>query len=77
VDCAETGLDGLFLGSEGGYDVMVVDRLLPKMDGLGLVRVLRGAGVATPVLFLTAVNGLDDRVEGLDSGQPRPRRTRS
>ena len=46
VDCAETGPDGLFLGSEGSYDVMVVDRLLPKMDGLGLVRVLRGAGVA-------------------------------
>ena len=68
VDCAETGLDGLFLASEGGYDVMVVDRLLPKMDGLGVVRVLRGAGVATPVLFLTAVNGLDDRVEGLDAG---------
>lgn len=68
VDCAETGLDGLFLGSEGGYDVMVVDRLLPKMDGLGLVRVLRGAGVATPVLFLTGVDGLDDRVEGLEAG---------
>ena len=68
VDCAETGVDGMFLASEGGYDVMVVDRLLPKMDGLGLVRVLRAAGVATPVLFLTAVNGLDDRVEGLDAG---------
>lgn len=68
VDCAATGVDGLFLASDGGYDVMVVDRLLPGMDGLDVVRVLRGAGVATPALFLTAVNGLGDRVEGLDAG---------
>ena len=44
VDCAATGLDGLFLGSAGGYDVMVVDRLPPKVDGLGLVLLVRGAG---------------------------------
>jgi two-component system OmpR family response regulator len=68
VDHAETGIDGLFLASEGGYDVLVVDRILPKTDGLSLVRMLRGTGVATPVLFLTAVSGLSDRVEGLDAG---------
>jgi two-component system, OmpR family, response regulator len=68
VDRAATGVDGLFLASEGGYDVMVVDRMLPRMDGLALVRMLRGTGVTTPVLFLTAVSGLDDRVEGLDAG---------
>ena len=68
VDCAATGVDGLFLASEGGYDVLVVDRMLPRMDGLGLVRMLRGTGVTTPVLFLTAVSGLDDRVEGLNAG---------
>ncbi len=68
VDHAETGVDGLFLASDGGYDVLVVDRILPKTDGLSLVRMLRGTGVATPVLFLTAVSGLSDRVEGLDAG---------
>lgn len=68
VDHAETGVDGLFLASEGGYDVLIVDRILPRMDGLGLVRMLRETGVETPVLFLTAVSGLNDRVEGLEAG---------
>lgn len=68
VDHAETGMDGLFLASDGGYDVLVVDRILPGMDGLSLVRMLRQTGVRTPVLFLTAVSGVDDRVEGLEAG---------
>jgi two-component system OmpR family response regulator len=68
VDHAETGVDGLFLASEGGYDVLVVDRILPRMDGLSVVRMLRETGVETPVLFLTAVSGLTDRVDGLDAG---------
>lgn len=68
VDHAPTGRDGLFLASEGGYDVMVVDRILPRIDGLSVVRMLRETGVETPVLFLTAVSGLDDRVEGLEAG---------
>ena len=68
VDHAETGVDGLFLASEGKYDVLVVDRMLPRMDGLRLVRMLRETGVTTPVLFLTAVSGLGDRVEGLEAG---------
>ena len=68
VDHAVTGRDGLFLASDGGYDAIVVDRLLPGMDGLNLVRVLRSSGVTTPILFLTAVGGLNDRVEGLDAG---------
>ncbi len=68
VDHAETGVDGLFLASEGAYDVVVVDRMLPRMDGLALVRMLRETGVQTPVLFLTAVSGLGDRVEGLEAG---------
>ena len=45
VDCAATGVDGLFLASDGGYDALVVDRMLPQMDGLGLVRMLRATGV--------------------------------
>jgi two-component system OmpR family response regulator len=68
VDHAETGTDGLFLASDGSYDVLVVDRILPKTDGLSVVRMLRATGVRTPALFLTAVSGLSDRVEGLDAG---------
>lgn len=67
-DHAATGTDGLFLASEGGYDVMIVDRLLPAIDGLTLVRILRDGGVATPALFLSALGSLDDRVEGLEAG---------
>lgn len=68
VDHAEAGVDGLFLASDGSYDVLVVDRILPGMDGLSLVRMLRQIEVRTPVLFLTAVSGLDDRIEGLEAG---------
>jgi len=68
VDHASTGVDGLFLASQGGYDALVVDRILPGMDGLSLVRTLRKSGVQTPVLFLTAISGLGDRVEGLEAG---------
>ncbi len=68
VDHARTGRDGLFLASDGDYDVLVVDRILPGIDGLRVVRLLRESGVSTPALFLTAVGGLDDRVEGLNSG---------
>jgi two-component system OmpR family response regulator len=68
VDRAATGRDGLFLGSGGEYDVLVVDRMLPGMDGLGVVRALRASGITTPVLFLTALGGVGDRVRGLDAG---------
>jgi two-component system OmpR family response regulator len=50
------------------YDVIVLDRMLPGLDGLSIVKSLRGAGVATPIIFLTAVGGLDDRVDGLEAG---------
>lgn len=68
VDCTTNGHDGLFLAAGGDYDVMVFDRMLPVMDGLTLVKMLRGSGVRTPVLFLTNVSGIDDRVEGLEAG---------
>lgn len=51
-----------------GYDVLVIDRMIPGLDGLSLVKALRAAGVKTPVIFLTSVGGLDDRVEGLEAG---------
>lgn len=62
------GRDGLFQATDGGFDAMVVDRMLPGLDGLGLVRALRAAGNTTPVLMLTAVSGIADRVEGLEGG---------
>ena len=68
VDVAATGRDGLFLAGGGGHDVLVVDRMLPGLDGLGLVRTLREAGVKAPVLFLTALGGVGDRVRGLEAG---------
>jgi two-component system, OmpR family, response regulator len=68
VDRAENGRDGLFLAASEPYDAMIVDRLLPGLDGLGVVKTIRGAGVTTPVLFLTAVDGVNDRVEGLEAG---------
>lgn len=68
VDVAANGKDGLFLAAGEKYDVMVVDRMLPGLDGLALVKTIRGAGVATPVLFLTNMGGIGDRVEALEAG---------
>jgi two-component system OmpR family response regulator len=67
VDVARNGRDGLFLAAGEPYDVAVVDRMLPHLDGLAMVKTLRGAGVKVPVLFLTAVGGIDDRVQGLEA----------
>jgi two-component system, OmpR family, response regulator len=68
IDHASNGRDGLFLAGGETYDVMIVDRMLPGLDGLGVVKTIRGAGVKTPVLFLTTLGGIDDRVEGLEAG---------
>ncbi|WP_394752754.1 response regulator transcription factor [Crenothrix sp.] len=68
VDSAKDGYEGLFLAKEGDYDLLVVDRMLPGLDGLSLVKMLRSAGCNIPVLFLTTMCGIDDRVEGLNAG---------
>jgi two-component system OmpR family response regulator len=68
VDLAANGRDGLFLAAGEGYEAIIVDRMLPGLDGLGLVKTVRSAGVKTPVLFLTTMGGIGDRVEGLDAG---------
>ncbi|WP_420562940.1 winged helix-turn-helix domain-containing protein [Thalassobaculum sp.] len=68
VDHLENGRDGLLQATVGAYDVLIVDRMLPDLDGLALVRTLRGARILTPVLFLTAMDGVNDRVEGLNAG---------
>src|ERR1700712_3597351 len=68
VDQAPNGRDGLFLAAGEPYDVMIVDRMLPGLDGLGVVKTIRAAGVQTPVLFLTTMSGVGERVEGLEAG---------
>ena len=67
-DHATDGLDGYALAREGAYDVLIVDRMLPKLDGLSLIRSLREQGVTVPVLFLSALGQVDDRVKGLRAG---------
>lgn len=68
VDLAHDGEDGLHLASEIAYDAIVLDRMLPSRDGLSVLRELRARGVATPVLLLTALGEVEDRVEGLEGG---------
>ena len=68
VDHAGDGKQGLLLGLDAEHDVVVVDRMLPGLDGLSIVRSLRAAGRHTPVLVLSALGEVDDRVEGLRAG---------
>lgn len=68
LDRAADGLTGMELAFTRDYDALVVDRMLPRLDGLSLVRALRAAGRDVPILFLTSVGGVDDRVEGLEAG---------
>ncbi len=68
VDLAEDGDTGLRMALVHPYDVIVLDLMLPKRDGLSVLRELRSAGRATPVLVLTARDEVDDRVRGLDAG---------
>ena len=68
VDRADNGRDGLYLATGEPYDVMILDRHLPAMDGLSLLKAARGSGVRTPALFLTTMGGVDDRVAGLEGG---------
>jgi two-component system OmpR family response regulator len=71
TDQAHDGLDGYAMASDGGYDVLVVDRMLPKLDGLSLIRSLREQKVDTPVLILSALGQVDDRVKGLPGRRGR------
>jgi len=65
---AVDGREGFELAAQETFDVIILDRMLPGLDGLSVVALLRGEGVSTPVLFLTNLSGLDDRVEGLGAG---------
>jgi two-component system response regulator QseB len=68
VDCAYDGQQGLHKALTGNHDALVVDRGLAVMDGAELIAVLRGRGITTPALLLTARGSVEDRVEGLDAG---------
>jgi two-component system, OmpR family, response regulator len=68
VDATSAGRSGLMLAVGETYDVIILDRMLPEIDGLAILRTIRAAGVKTPVLLLTALGGIDDRVEGLEAG---------
>ena len=68
VDHAADGEDGLALAREGVHDVLIIDRMLPKLDGLAIIRMLRTEAVVTPVLVLSALADVDERVKGLRAG---------
>jgi two-component system OmpR family response regulator len=68
ADTAADGLDGYAMAESGDYDVLIVDRMLPKLDGLSLIRALREQTIETPVLILSALGQVDDRVKGLRAG---------
>lgn len=68
VTVALSAKEGLVAAAADSFDVMIFDRLLPGMDGMDAVRVLRQSGITIPILMLTALDGIDDRVDGLDAG---------
>src|SRR5471030_1022653 len=68
ADAANDGEDGLALALDGQFDVLIVDRMLPKRDGLSLIGTLRAKGIETPALILSALGQVDDRVKGLRAG---------
>ena len=68
IDVAHNGRDGLFMASERTADLMVIDRMLPGLDGLSLIAAVRAAGIATPAIMLSALGTVDDRIGGLKAG---------
>lgn len=68
VDAVDNGRDGLFLATTENFDLLILDRMLPQVDGLTIVRTLRASRIATPVLVLSALGEVDDRVDGLRAG---------
>ena len=67
-DHSGNGRDGLFMATDGGYDAIILDRMLPGMDGMAVLGALRAAGIETPVILLSALASVDDRVTGLTAG---------
>jgi len=68
VDCAASGTDGLHLATGGSFDLLIVDRMLPGLDGLSVVKAVRERGLRMPILILSALAQVDERVRGLREG---------
>ncbi len=68
VDTADNGEDGLFMAQQSIYDIIILDVMLPGIDGFEIVRKIREAKIDTSVLFLTAKDALEDRVRGVGNG---------
>jgi DNA-binding response OmpR family regulator len=68
TDAVDNGMDGLYYASNNDYDVIVLDVMLPKMNGFDVIKMLRKQKIATPTIMLTAKSETDDKIEGLDSG---------
>jgi len=68
VDAAEDGVTAVAMAEAGDYDVIILDRMLPDLEGVAVLRLLRASGDQTPVLMLTALGSVDDRVSGLEAG---------
>lgn len=68
VDSAPDGMEGLFFATEQNYDVIIIDRMLPKLDGLAVIQALRSTGKQLPILILSALSQVDERVKGLNAG---------
>src|SRR6516162_1474513 len=68
AELASDGEEGLAQALDGQYDVLIVDRMLPKLDGLSVIGTLRSKGIETPALILSALGQVDDRVKGLRAG---------
>lgn len=68
VETCADGRDGLFLASEGIFDLIIADRMLPGLDGAAMTAAIRAAGITTPILILSALASIDNRVDGLSAG---------
>ena len=70
VDCCHDGETGLLyaLNAEFGYDLAIVDRMLPVIDGLTIIKAMRKKGISVPVIIITGMSSIDDRIDGLDGG---------
>ena len=68
TDICNNGTDGLFYALQNVYDLMILDRMLPELDGLTLLNTIRKRGIQTPVIMATAMDTLDDKIHGLDEG---------
>jgi len=68
VDHSESGKDGMFMAASEKYDAMIIDRMIPEVDGMTIVQTLRASGNETPILFLTALDKVEEKVKGLKAG---------